>query len=210
MSKKNGEDIVCKRCRKLFHVKASQLRKSRRFFCSKFCQNKPAETMICQKCQQPFSTVAWPCRPRKYCSRKCSDTMRAGANNARWKGGPNHHICHLCGKPFTRPHAVKNGRFCSTSCKSIFTVRRTKLRRTKPELAFKRWLDCVGAEYKEQHPIPKVGVADFYIPAANLAIEVDGAWWHSMPQNASNDRRKNAAYVRQGINAERIPDWALI
>lgn len=46
---------------------------------------------------------------------------------------------------------------------------------------------------------------DFFFPALNLAIELDGAHWHSRPEAKERDIAKNEAAKRDGIRLERIP-----
>jgi len=57
-----------------------------------------------------------------------------------------------------------------------------KIKETKPELEFKRLLEANNIKYIFQYPIRwKCGWKkwyDFYIPAVNTLIEIDGIYWH--------------------------------
>ena len=92
----------------------------------------------------------------------------------------------------------------------IARVAKQKGVRTKPEKAMKSFLDMLEVTYVEQHPVPRAGVADFYVPSENLVIEVDGEWWHSLPANVRNDARKNREYAKQGIRVVRISERDLV
>lgn len=46
---------------------------------------------------------------------------------------------------------------------------------------------------------------DFVIPELNLAIEVDGRYWHEQEIQKARDERKNAALERDGMTLWRIP-----
>ena len=71
---------------------------------------------------------------------------------------------------------------------------------TKPELAVKDMLDDLGIVY--EHPFDVNGrfLVDFYLPAYNAVIEVDGCYWHKCREcgygdGRGRDRSRNA-YLR--------------
>ena len=218
--------VECGQCKKLMRIEPGMVKRGADQYCSRSClaKSKCGERngrwvgglveLLCARCGKSFH--AKPIHARtgraKYCSQSCLATERSiGPKNNRWSGGPVEFSCILCGKvTMERRSRIGRKQFCSQSCRTIHTIKAMKLQRTKPELAMRRWLDCVGVEYLEQYPIPKVGIADFFLPSLNLAIEVDGVWWHSQPRGVANDKRKNAAYARAGIEVLRIPDSALI
>jgi very-short-patch-repair endonuclease len=57
--------------------------------------------------------------------------------------------------------------------------------------------------FRRQHPVGPY-VLDFYCPAAQLCIEVDG-WGHNMGDQPERDERRDAWLARQGIKTLRIP-----
>jgi very-short-patch-repair endonuclease len=60
-----------------------------------------------------------------------------------------------------------------------------------------------GFKFRRQHPL--VGyVADFYCPAARLAIEVDGIA-HEMGDNPSRDARRDKRFSKEIVKTLRIP-----
>jgi len=76
---------------------------------------------------------------------------------------------------------------------------------TKLEKKAKAILTELGYEYKQYYWLNKNGwnpkEYDFYIKHLNLLIEVDGTYWHSLPENIENDKYKNkfAAEMKYGL-----------
>ena len=56
----------------------------------------------------------------------------------------------------------------------------------------------------------KVFQADFYIPAANTIIEIQGAHWHSMPKTIEADAFKFAVYETFGYHAVAWWDYEIL
>ena len=52
---------------------------------------------------------------------------------------------------------------------------------TKPERLFALILDMNNIEYEKQKPVKRYK-CDFYIPAYNLIVEIDGDYWHANPK----------------------------
>lgn len=47
----------------------------------------------------------------------------------------------------------------------------------------KKFLDKLGVEYQTQFKAESIGrYYDFYIPSANLLVEIDGSYWHTDPR----------------------------
>ncbi len=57
--------------------------------------------------------------------------------------------------------------------------------------------------FRRQHPLGPY-VLDFYCPAAQLCVEVDG-WGHNMGDQPLRDERRDAWLAAQGIATVRIP-----
>lgn len=89
-------------------------------------------------------------------------------------------------------------------------MQRQPTRHTGPEMALRRALHARGVRYRLHHPnLP--GRPDVALPAARIAVFVDGCFWHSCPDhgrtphnnaawwaeklaaNVARDRRKDAA-----------------
>lgn len=70
-----------------------------------------------------------------------------------------------------------------------------KIKDIKPELAVEHILKSLRVNYQKQCPIGPY-VFDFYIPDSNVLIEVQGEYWHSLPDSIRNDIAK-ATYVKR-------------
>ena len=60
-----------------------------------------------------------------------------------------------------------------------------------------------GIKIRRQHPIGPY-VLDFYCPAAQLAIEIDGEA-HNRGNRPARDARREAALIAQGLTIMRLP-----
>lgn len=82
---------------------------------------------------------------------------------------------------------------------------------TKQELTVARWLYSKRVRFVAQAPFrlatKKIGhhcyFADFYVPAINLIIEIDGSQ-HQTPEGLEYDRNRDDAFRRTGITTIRI------
>jgi very-short-patch-repair endonuclease len=81
---------------------------------------------------------------------------------------------------------------------------------TKLEKRVKAILIELGYEYKQYYWLNKSGwnpkEYDFYIKELNLLIEVDGTYWHSLPENVENDKYKNQLADEMNYKLVRIPE----
>ncbi len=86
--------------------------------------------------------------------------------------------------------------FCS---KETCLEKTTRIAIENSGLSFKVkfWLNKKGWKAKEY---------DFYIPSLHLLIEVDGDYWHSLPENVKNDKYKNRFAEHMGYQLLRIPE----
>lgn len=93
-------------------------------------------------------------------------------------------------------------------------------KRTIPELRMRENLQRLCVQFFEQRrPVAlnsegyPIGPVDFWLPQFNLAIEVDGEYWHNyerFPAKKLSDERKNKAYAEAGIKLLRIPDSLIL
>ena len=145
---------------------------------------------------------------KKYCSQQCRyKYMPKGGK----KGKHYPHtqrarigICPVCGKEYRATGDFKDRRqiYCSHDC-----YMRSRLE-TTPEKIMREFLDKVGAEYKQEYKIGKYW-ADFYLPKYNMVIEVDGDYWHSLPDVKEKDTRKDKYLKSKGINVMHIKECEL-
>ena len=113
-------------------------------------------------------------------------------------------ICPVCGKEYRAISDFKDRRqiYCSHDC-----YMRSRLE-TTPEKIMREFLDKIGVVYKQEYKIGKYW-ADFYLPKYNAVIEVDGDYWHSLPDVKEKDTRKDKYLKSKGINVMHIKECEL-
>lgn len=149
----------------------------------------------------------------KFCSRQCFYSSRLGSfPNRKSKVRQGKTLrCGVCETPFYRkPSAIRSsGAFCSRQCANLFNLRRfsdrTKVSPTSLERLLYAALNEARVPFRPQHVVAGF-VVDAFIPSQNIAIEVDGEYWHSRPENVQRDRRKDAALRDLGITVARITE----
>lgn len=86
--------------------------------------------------------------------------------------------------------------------------------KTWPEMEFERLLNELGVPYRTQEVVGGK-IFDFYIPSANLLVEIDGDYWHGNPKiykrpnkmqntNKKNDRKKTLIAENEGYKISRV------
>jgi len=96
-------------------------------------------------------------------------------------------------------------KFCSHSCRSIYTILHSRSKRTSIELILYAELDRLGIEYIPQHTIMEARtVPDAYIPATRSALYADGDYWHRLPKTMERDARQNAKLAELGYAVHRF------
>ena len=101
-------------------------------------------SLNCKTCGKLFSVPPAQIRAgRKYCSRKCQNTI--GAGNPNWKGGLVVSNCLVCGHEtkVKKSHAEKgSGKFCSRKCVGLFNGKMLSERKNEKRICKK----CVVCE----------------------------------------------------------------
>lgn len=145
---------------------------------------------------------------QKYCSKECGNKYKAKGGK---KGKHYPHtqrarvgVCPVCGKEYRARGDFKERRqiYCSHDC-----YMRSRLE-TTPEKTMRAFLDKMGEEYKQEFKIGNFW-ADFYLPRRNAVIEVDGDYWHSLPEIKEKDSRKDKYLKSKGINVLHIKECEL-
>ncbi|MEO0439297.1 MAG: endonuclease domain-containing protein [Pseudomonadota bacterium] len=92
----------------------------------------------------------------------------------------------------------------ATTHKTVRQARRFRRTMSPPEIALWQILRERPADlkFRRQHPLGPY-VLDFYCPAANLAVEVDGLA-HDSGDRPERDARRDAWLVEQGVETMRI------
>lgn len=145
---------------------------------------------------------------QRYCSKECGYNYRK-TGGKKGKHYPHTQrarvgICPICGKEYRATGDFKDRRqiYCSHNC-----YMRSRLE-TTPEKIVRRLLDKVGVEYKQEYKIGKYW-ADFYLTKYNAVIEVDGDYWHSLPDVKEKDTRKDMFLKSKGISVMHIKECEL-
>lgn len=171
-----------------------------------------AKERACLQCGQNCSRTGLGV---KYCSRACFYASRKGDfPNRKTRDRTGAELsCSRCGKQFYRKnsHIQATENFCSRKCSNIYHLDQFSVRgQARPsslEVILYQELDRLGIEYRAQAPIAGF-VVDALLPETATAIEVDGAYWHSLPENIERDRRKDAGLRERGLRVVRISEAA--
>lgn len=86
-------------------------------------------------------------------------------------------------------------------------MRAVRQRDTAPELALRSALHRLGLRFRVQiRPIPGVRrSADVVFPKLQLAVFIDGCFWHSCPQHGTT-AKANATFWKEKLDANRLRD----
>ncbi len=175
---------VCPNCERTFEVKTSI--EHRYIYCSKQCSNQHNANPVlnCKRCGKLFTG------DKRYDRHYCSEICRRP---------PHHILCLNCGKTYRTQPGVINRRFCSLSCYRKFSGE------TIPEMKIRDCLTRLEIEFIQEKQVDRYSI-DFFLPQYQLAIEVDGVYWH---QDKAKDDRKDKALNALGIQVCRISDMEI-
>lgn len=87
----------------------------------------------------------------------------------------------------------------------ILTLR-SKKRKTKIEKIVEEVLCSLGIEFYPEHRFDGVGFVDFWLPAANLVIECDGEYWHSLLEQKIKDTQRDQIHYQKNRQVIRLPE----
>ena len=201
VAQRNGVTRKCEHCGKSFLTAKANIERGKGKYCSTECQYagiKKRVDRICPICNTPFQTLEYLAASGGgvFCSNKC---FRIHKNTSVEL------TCEICAEKYLRKKAVaQNSRFCSRSCQGVWKAKQN-YQSTGIERAVAALLDSLKITYMAQHPLGRF-LCDFYIPSANLVLEADGSYWHSLPTNQARDRRKNTFLLNHGYRIIRLPE----
>ena len=209
-----GEIKKCLFCNKEYYVKHCHAKMSK--YCSNECylayhKMRFRVSITCKYCGKDFEVTKGEAkRGRDFCSYDCSQKYRVGPRVHNYKGNYITCYCLWCGSEFKKPESgMKRGRgdgkFCSRSCRSRYTICKQGGMVSSIELAVKDELERCNEVYYHQYRIDKF-LVDFYLPHRNLVIECDGDYWHSLEKNLKNDQKKNVYMEKAGIALVRLKE----
>lgn len=199
-----GVATKCQQCGATFQVDPYRAGVAK--FCSVTCKGLASRTpnrgwadRTCRTCAAPFRVRTGTVNRGGgiYCCRSCA----ASAITARIALD-----CANCGKSFeTWPSRVKRGagKFCSPACRvdgRSYCYQQSKIGSDTIELILQQMPMLAVPELR-------VGrwAIDLAFPTLMVALELDGAFWHSHPPRIEADRRKDDALAKQGWRVVRIP-----
>jgi len=73
------------------------------------------------------------------------------------------------------------------------------------EKKVENWLMLNNVPYVKQFRY-KLGIADFWLPENNTIVEVDGKYWHSLPEVMERDKRQTKWLKQNGFTIIRIKE----
>lgn len=165
--------------------------------CSRACQmaaQRTRVTRICIVCGFSFercpSVIAKG--DGRFCSQACAHAYQMQQRIQC--------TCLHCGRQFEVVPSDLNyrtPRFCSATCN------RKYVGETAPEQRMRNTLERLALRFEAQFPFLRYHL-DFYLPEHQLAIEVDGTYWHK--KHPERDAKRDATLLSHGIRTIRFAE----
>jgi very-short-patch-repair endonuclease/endogenous inhibitor of DNA gyrase (YacG/DUF329 family) len=206
---KKSVKMTCSYCGKKFEVRES-LAKSRKF-CSRECASlarRKKVKMVCSACGREFEADEWLVRKGygKFCSRECwkrylnseeGKAMRSKITSALWQDEEfRQKVTRVWQDPEFKAEFIKRA-------VEAREVRPTQLERVVDELLQSsfpgEWVYVGDGKVTVEGFIP-----DFVHRENKWIIEVNGDYWHSLPENRKRDKVKTKVYVENGYKVLEI------
>lgn len=180
----------------------------RRRWCSWACRTaKPRSnrspaalvTYVCESCGEAGVRLAKRPSPR-FCSLKCRDAVIPVQRRKRITV-----TCRFCGGLFERRPseiAAGRGKFCSKECAGKGRPICGRPSRVASE-AISLWAAQTAEQFTTEHRVGRFSI-DLALPHRRVAVELDGVYWHSLPEMVERDVRKDAALAAEGWRVVRI------
>ena len=156
------------------------------------CRKTDYPKSQCLKCGNIFE-VKRKESTGKYCSRRCSDDTNKNPP-AQWF----EKACIVCGDvyKFQSKSTINRRKTCSRRCQGVYSAK-NQPKISSIEILLKEQFDKINLKYEQQFVIGYF-VADFAFPEQMLVVECDGDYWHNLPKQQAQDKRKNDRYERNG------------
>lgn len=166
----------------------------------------------CETCGNTFEVPLYRKDTARFCSTVCANLWKTTIR------GTEHPLytlmdrtCQWCGKAFkTKPAKVAYGEglYCSRNCLGSAMSKLQQGRRSTLEIAVEQILTALNEPFETQKQLGP-WLVDFYLPDRNLVIECDGKYWHSLPEVAKRDRKKNYWLHKNGYKYLRLGEDAI-
>lgn len=216
----NSENTYCSRT--CFHADRAEKQRE---------NAKPHIVRSCITCGKQFTDPKHP--TRVYCSRECMNQRKRSTRIVKicitcgkefevppslghlarcsFECGREPHFkpCEVCGTTFqVKTGRLDSAKYCSKACYAIDWVKNLRKRMrlngpTKPERKVRDALDQLGIQYVAEKRF-KTYLVDFFLPDHDIALEVDGDYWHTLPSSKDRDARKDKFLCRKGYRVVRI------
>lgn len=186
-SRANPVTKTCPVCGKDFTI-TNGASADRYTVCSFACKTAATVYVDCERCGKRFPNTDPKRLNRSYCSEEC-------------RRPPMFLTCRNCSSQFREVPSAPHRQFCSIACYRSF-VGETAL-----EARVRMALEGLGVEFRQEHGVGRWSI-DFALPGQMIAIEADGAYWHSV--TAERDARRDAELERAGWRIVRLPERDVI
>lgn len=172
---------------------------------------RAGKVVNCSICNKEY--YASPARIKqgsKYCSWECFNESKRRVTGVRH---PLYNqidiLCDYCGKVYKEKPAkirIYKQHFCSRRCLGCYTISH----QNNPSSIEKKL-----ARYLIDHKISficqfkyKLGIADFFVKP-NLIIEVDGDYWHNLPNVKERDKRQTVFLEGEGYTVLHLWEYEI-
>ena len=170
-----------------------------RLYCTQLCSSKEhgkkvtKPPSVCKTCGKVFKKYGYTAETKPFCSKTCVDESfkRYGE-----------FTCKVCKKVVkTGAYTAKHQITCSTACRTEWIgVNNTYIERIIQTL-----LEENKIKFIPQYQVGKY-VIDFAIPQLKLAIECDGEYWHSIPEQIIHDQNRDRQLTFWKWKTLRLPE----
>lgn len=210
----NQVERVCARCGKTFRCAKSRLKYGPAKFCSDTCRytefsengmpnRQERAVKECNFCGKEFKCFQKDAARRRFCSQNCMIQWRDSDARAHLRKtvAKIPCTCQWCGQKFERyPSELAEGRgiYCSKNCVGAATAAAMGTAcESQLERNFAQSLRESGLVFETQFKFRHF-LLDIAFPEERLAVEVDGDYWHNLPNIVQKDKRKDAALREEG------------
>lgn len=201
LNRKRGQKRICNSCGKEFIISNSTSKLTDKGkFCSRKCYYSflsAKKKRISNKCQY-CGKIHISRKVMKFCSQKCHYQSKFSDIELK---------CKLCGKIYFRKRSqINRTKFCSLSCKSIYTKKYLIPNRdTLIERLVESYLKNNGIPFLKQAPVEGIALVDFLL-SDKIIVQCDGDYWHSSRKVKIKDSNQDLILGFKGYKVYRFSE----
>lgn len=138
-----------------------------------------------------------------FCSMECRNE-KFGDGSRRWVDKIKK-PCDRCGREMEiYPSAIRGnrGQFCSRACNALANTPGTTSKISVA--AVDDWAGRESVLWAQEYILGPYAI-DLALPLEQIAVELDGEFWHSLPRAKANDKRKDSYLTNRGWTVVRVP-----